>query len=333
MNSLQAKAANDAAMQQEVVELNLMIADLKKEQQSVKNKQQTTRLRQPTVSALASTTRSVQADAKRELIIDDLANKVAMGDKEFGRYYALIIGNQNYQNIDSLVTPRNDIQRLGDVLETRYGFNVTRLNDSDNLAIMDAINNLNDVLTEDDNLLIYYAGHGNRIQTGDFETGYWLPVNADAPPRDSLWIPNEFVTRHLARIEAKRVMVIADSCYAGLLSSAPGFLMLAENEKPSDDYVRYKLPRKSRLLLTSGGDFPVLDSGGGDNSVFASALLDLLEQNKGLITAPEIYRSVRDRVSKDAKVANFDQTPVYKVIKGAGHEMGDFFFVPTSVES
>ncbi|MFV1873548.1 MAG: caspase family protein [Oleiphilus sp.] len=333
VNSLQAKAENDAAMQQEIAELNLMIADLKKEQQNVKNKQQTTRLRQPTVSDLANTTRSVQTETKRELMIDDIANKVAMGDKEFGRYYALIIGNQDYQNIDSLVTPRNDIQRLGDVLETRYGFNVTRLNDSDNLAIMDAINNLNDVLTEYDNLLIYYAGHGNRIQTGDFETGYWLPVNADAPPRDSLWIPNEFVTRHLARIEAKRVMVIADSCYAGLLSSAPGFLMLADNEKPSDDYVRYKLPRKSRLLLTSGGDFPVLDSGGGDNSVFANALLDLLEQNKGLITAPEIYRSVRDRVSKDAKVAKFDQTPVYKVIKGAGHEMGDFFFVPVNSES
>lgn len=333
VNSLQATAAIDQEMQQEVAELNQMIADLKEEQQSVKNKQQTTRLRQPSTTALSDATRSVQSGINRELIIDDIANKVAMGDKEFGRYYALIIGNQAYQNIDSLVTPRNDIQRLGDVLEKRYGFTVTRLNDSDNLAIMDAINNLNDVLTEEDNLLIYYAGHGNRIQTGDFETGYWLPVNADAPPRDSLWIPNEFVTRHLARLDAKRIMVIADSCYAGLLSSAPGFLMLANNEKPSDDYVRYKLPRKSRLLLTSGGDFPVLDSGGGENSVFANALLDLLEQNNGLITAPEIYRSVRDKVSKDAKLADFEQTPVYKVIKGAGHEMGDFFFVPVNAES
>lgn len=328
VSSLQAQASKNNEAKQEVTELNAMIADLKQEQQQVKIKQQTARLRQPSMNGSLASTRVVKNES-----IDETLNKVAMGDKEFGRYYALIIGNQDYYNIDDLLTPYNDIQRLGEVLETRYNFNVTRLNDSDNLAIMDAINNLNDILTEDDNLLIYYAGHGNRIQTGDFETGYWLPVNADAPPRDSLWIPNEFVTRHLARLDAKRVMVIADSCYAGLLSSAPGFLMLSKNQKPSDDYVRYKLPRKSRLLLTSGGDFPVLDSGGGENSVFANALLEVLEQNKSLITAPEIYRSVRDKVSKDSKLAGFEQTPVYKVIKGAGHEMGDFFFVPVNADS
>jgi hypothetical protein len=335
LNSMQQEASRNQQMQQDIAELNAMIASLKQEQEQVIAQQQTARLRQPTASVTSesSATRSIPDAAMRVFSQGDAARKVALGDKEFGRYYALIIGNQDYQNIASLKTPHNDIQRLGDVLETRYGFTVTRLNDSDNLTIMDAINNLNDVLTEHDNLLIYYAGHGNRIQTGEFETGYWLPVNADAPPRDSLWIPNEFVTRHLARIQARRVMVIADSCYAGLLSAAPGYLMLENYDQPTDRYLQYKLPRKSRLLLTSGGDFPVLDSGGGENSVFAKALLELLEDNKRLLTAPEIYRSIKDTVSKAAKQADFEQTPVYKVIKGAGHEMGDFFFVPVGVGS
>ena len=330
LSSLEKEASQNKQMQQDIAELNSMIAGLKQEQEQVIEQQQTARLRQPAASVTTVATRSIDNSVIRDYSLHEMAKKIALGDKQFGRYYALIIGNQDYQNIASLATPRNDIQRIGEVLEKRYGFTVTLLTDSDNLTIMDAINNLNEVLTEDDNLLIYYAGHGNRIQTGEFETGYWLPVNADAPPRDSLWIPNEFVTRHLARIQAKRVMVIADSCYAGLLSSAPGYLMLENNDQPTDRYIQYKLPRKSRLLLTSGGDFPVLDTGGGDNSVFAKALLDLLENNQRLLTAPEIYQSIKGRVSKAAKLADFEQTPVYKVIKGAGHEMGDFFFVPVS---
>ncbi|HEX2245327.1 MAG TPA: hypothetical protein VHH94_03455, partial [Gammaproteobacteria bacterium] len=37
--------------------------------------------------------------------------------------------------------------------------------------------------------------------------------------------------------------------------------------------------KRSRMVLTSGGLEPVLDAGGGNHSVFAKALLDVLKAN------------------------------------------------------
>lgn len=252
---------------------------------------------------------------------------MSLDDMEFGRYYALIIANQEYAFIDDLKTPHSDAIRARNILEDKYGFTVTLLTDADNISVMKAINELNDILTEKDNLLIFYAGHGSRISTGDIETGYWLPVNASPPPDDTFWVSNEFVTRHLARIKAKRVMVVADSCYAGLLSSAPDYLFMGGDVAYDTDYIRYKLPNKSRLLISSGGDQPVLDNIGQGHSVFARAFLDVLENTDQIVSAPELYLQVRKRVAERAASIGLDQIPEFKAIKGAGHEVGDFFFV------
>jgi uncharacterized protein len=260
------------------------------------------------------------------------ADHVTYENMDFGRYYALIIGNRKYDTLDSLETPIADARDLGKVLEEKYGFRVQLLLDADRLTVMRAINELHEVLTEQDNLLVYYAGHGSLVNVGERSAGYWLPTNADQPPDDSHWVPNEFVTNHLGRMKAKRVLVIADSCYGGLLSASPGHLFFSSKSDAAEsmEYLRYKMPRRSRLLLSSGGDKPVIDEGGGEHSVFARELLNILESNTGILTAPDLYASIKKPVMVRARAVNFVQEPVYKSIKGAGHEVGDFFFVPKS---
>lgn len=250
-----------------------------------------------------------------------------LDDMKFGDYHALIIANQNYDTIDNLLTPHPDALRAKKLLEEKFGFSVTVLFDADNAALMRAINSLNDKLSAESNLLIFYAGHGERIQSGSYEAGYWLPVNASAPPDDTFWVSNEFVTRHLSRLKAKRIMVVADSCYAGLLSTAPGYLTAGQNADYTKDYIRYKLPKRSRLLLSSGGDKPVLDNAGNGNSIFAKAFLDALDGVDEIISGPELFSIVRAKVSERAEDIGFAQVPEFKAIKGAGHEVGDFFFV------
>ncbi|MBB3046274.1 hypothetical protein FHR99_000510 [Litorivivens lipolytica] len=252
-----------------------------------------------------------------------------IGDLNFGRYYALIIGNRQYQSLTNLDTPWNDARELGRILKDMYGFQVEMLLDADRFSIMKSINDLHEKLGPNDNLLIYYAGHGNLIDVGDRNTGYWLPVNADPPPNDAFWVPNEFVTNHLGRLEAKRVLVVADSCYGGLLSNSPGHLFFGNSAKTNKlEYIRYKLPRKSRLLLSSGGDKPVIDSGGQGHSVFARELIETLRNNTEVLSAPDLFSAIKQPVASRALANNFKQEPVYKSIKGAGHEVGDFFFVP-----
>jgi tetratricopeptide (TPR) repeat protein len=258
------------------------------------------------------------------------ADERTLAGMNFGRYYAIVIGNQNYQSIESLETPKYDAARAARILADRYGFTVSILDDANDITMLKAINDLNSVLKPDDNLLIYYAGHGARLQSGKSEAGYWLPVNADAPPKDTFWVPNEQITGHLGRLPAKRVLVVADSCYAGLLSTDPSYLFLNDKVTYSKDYIKFKLPKRARLLLASGGDKPVLDEGSGGNSVFARAFLDELENNQGILSSPELFSRIRKRVEIAAQKNKFVQTPEFKSIKGAGHEVGDFFFVPRS---
>lgn len=275
------------------------------------------------------TTRSPQTQAQFTQL-PAVADERTLAGMKFGRYYAIVIGNQNYQAVESLQTPKHDVQRAARVLADKYGFNVQILEDADDIQMLKALNDLNSVLKPEDNLLIYYAGHGERLASGKSQAGYWLPVNADAPPKDTFWVPNEQITGHLGRLPAKRILVVADSCYAGLLSTDPSYLFMNDKVSYSKDYVAYKLPKRSRLLLTSGGDAPVLDVGGGGNSVFARAFIEELEANTGILSSPELFSRVSKRVEVAAASNEFVQKPEFKSIKGAGHEVGDFFFVPRS---
>jgi uncharacterized protein len=244
----------------------------------------------------------------------------------FGRYYAIIIGNQNYQLLEDLQTPHYDATRAARILSVKYGFNVQMIEDADDVAMLRALNDLAKIVKENDNVLIYYAGHGTRLKTAEREAGYWLPTNAQRPPDDTFWVPNEQISAHLGRLPAKRVLVVADSCYAGLLSTDPGVNVFGR--QVSIEYLKYKLPKRSRLLLASGGDEPVLDTGGGGNSVFARAFLDVLEANQDVLPTPTLFERIQSRVKAGAAQNKFTQVPEFRSIKSAGHDVGDFFFVP-----
>lgn len=238
--ALKAMTDEQDDLKSSVKELSLLVADLTTQRNEALKQQKaistSIRLREPNQNSVKT---------NRGKKFPSLQTQSA---GNFGRYYALIIGNADYDNMEDLVTPLNDANQLGKVLEQRYGFNVIRLFDANQLEIMDAVNNLNETLTENDNLLIYFAGHGNRVKNGTAENGYWLPVDADAPPRDTLWVANETITRHLSRLAAKRILVVADSCYSGILSNAPGQLVLKVNEQRRNRYVHYKKPETDFLI-------------------------------------------------------------------------------------
>lgn len=299
------------------------------------NIQQTLAVANPLTST-SSQTSSVREPGHSASVTEQVATLIESAggdaDKGLGNYYALLIGNAEYDRMENLATPRNDIERARKILEERYGFTVFTLTDASDVAIMQAINDLSSSLSESDNLLIFYAGHGSRLNTGENQTGYWLPKNAERPPRNTYWVANEFVTGHLSRLQARRVLVVADSCYAGLLSNEPSLLLLGDDMPQYSDpeFLKFKLNKRARLLLTSGGDAPVLDNAGNGHSVFASAFLDALEANDGLLAAPELFLRIRSAVTDVAAEQGFEQKPELKTIRAAGHDVGDFFFQPIS---
>jgi hypothetical protein len=124
-------------------------------------------------------------------------------------------------------------------------------------------------------------------------------------------------------------MVIADSCYSGTLTRAvTTSIEGGRTPEQQEKWLKLMLKTRSRTVLSSGGLKPVLDGGGGRNSIFAKNLLRVLRSNQEILEGPLLFRAVSRRVKKDAAQLGVDQNPLYSPIKFAGDLGSPFFFRP-----
>ncbi|NYF53945.1 caspase family protein [Tunturiibacter gelidoferens] len=239
-----------------------------------------------------------------------------------GPYYALIIGNDNYQFLPKLQTASNDAQALAHLLREQYGFGTTLLLNASRANILDALATYRDKLPINSNLLIYYAGHGNN--DSEAKVAYWLPVDAQAG-NNANWVSSEDITAELRVIKSLHVLIIADSCYSGaLLRGGIDFTDINADIKPQErGYYLAKLQRiKSRNIMASGGNEPVADGGPDGHSIFAAVILQSLREMDGAqFTAASLFQRVVVRVAGRSR-----QTPQYSAIVNSDHDGGDFVF-------
>ena len=123
------------------------------------------------------------------------------------------------------------------------------------------------------------------------------------------------VVAQITAMEAKHVMIVADSCFSGTLTRG------LKIEQRTPDWLKTIVKKKARTALTSGGLEPVMDSGGGNNSVFANSFLSILWDNDGVLDASQLFSRPRPKV-----MVNSPQTPEYRGIQRVGHDGGDFLF-------
>jgi hypothetical protein len=145
-------------------------------------------------------------------------------------------------------------------------------------------------LGKQDNLLIYYAGHGQIDDlTGE---GYWIPVEGQLKT-PSTWIAHSTIKNILSaeKVLGKNIVVIADSCYSGiLLRGGPSMLALAD--QGYQDKLFELAARRSRQVITSGGVEPVADGGRDGHSLFAYYFLKALKENThGVIDLENLFHS------------------------------------------
>ena len=236
---------------------------------------------------------------------------------QFGNYHALVIGINDYQYLPKLTTAVNDAKAVAKLLQDEYGFKVTTLINADHGDIIDALDEYVETLGPDDNLLIYYAGHGWLNE--ELDRGYWLPANAK-PKRRSRWVSNATLTDTLKGLAAKHVMVVADSCYSGTLVRSAD----VGQRNRTGDYWKRMAAKWARVAITSGGLEPVADKGGGGHSPFAKAFLDALKGNNAIMDGTQLFSRMRRPV-----MLATEQTPQYSDVRNAGHDGGDFIFVRT----
>ncbi|MEO8304980.1 MAG: caspase family protein [Betaproteobacteria bacterium] len=243
-----------------------------------------------------------------------------------GNYYAIVIGNAKYEKLQRLNTPEADVSDIAPILRDRYGFKVTMLLNATRYQMLTELNRLRDTLTDKDSLLIYYAGHGELDRANG--TANWLPIDAE-PGSNANWISSSSLTEILNAMAARHVLIVADSCYSGALTrSSIGQLETGLTDEQRSNWLKQIAEARSRTALTSGGLKPVLDSGGGKYSVFASIFIDILSQNHDVLEGMRLYREISARVLNIALRQKFDQRPEYGAIRFAGGDSGDFLFVP-----
>ena len=245
---------------------------------------------------------------------------------DFGKYYALVIGNNDYQKIPKLDTPITDAKKVAEVLKSQYGFETKLLLNGTRYEILSELNELRSRLTEKDNLLVYYAGHGELDRVN--MRGHWLPVDADGD-NTANWVSTVAITDILNSMSVKHIMVVSDSCYSGAMTrSSLARLEAGQSQGKKSQWLKAMLKAKSRTVLTSGGLKPVMDGGGGKYSVFANAFIKALENNNSLLEGQALYRNVSSNIVAIAADYGIEQVPEYAPIRHAGHESGEFFFVP-----
>ena len=243
-------------------------------------------------------------------------------DVDMTRYsfHALIIGNWDYTYINDLRTVEADVNTVKTLLEQRYKFDVDLRT---NLTLDQMYGELNKLSQygENDFVLIYYAGHGTLDQ---FNNGYWQPVDFEPGKDPSVTaVSVTQITQHLNMMTAKHVMIIADSCYSGAL--------LRENTveiNNAEQRLKHWVNNASRTVLTSGGLSPVLDSGDGTHSVFAKAFVDVLADNRDILSGETLHSRISNTIRTESRQLNLEQNPQFAGLADAGHANGEFVFLP-----
>lgn len=268
---------------------------------------------------VAANTAVKKNEPKRSAMEDDMEELHAANvnfDNTGAKFYGLLIGVSDYtdpgiSDLDNL--PVNDALALEKVLTTNYTFdpqNVKVLKNPTRREIVIAMDELAKKVTAEDNVLIFYAGHGHYEDENDI--GYWLPKDAEVS-NSSNWLYNDQLVASMRKIKSLHTLLISDACFSGSIFKNRSVSM---GDASAVIKKKYQLP--SRKALTSGTLKTV-----PNKSVFIKYLIDRLEKNKEKYYASSsLYQAIEQPVGN-----NSNSLPQFGVIQNVGDEGGDFIFI------
>jgi hypothetical protein len=241
-----------------------------------------------------------------------------------GRYIALVIGINSYDGYwPPLSNAVNDAREVANVLKNDYMFD-TVITITDQQAtrsnIIHALESLTTTVKNEDNLLIYYSGHGQFKKA--LNKGFWVPVDAKSNSIAD-FISNSDVKTFLSGIPSKHTLLISDACFAGDIFRGKSTESIPFDPNNMEKYYREVYGKTSRIAITSGGLEEVEDAGKDGHSIFTYYLLKSLEDNQSrYLDATQLFNDFRIAVTN-----NSDQTPLLQVVRDTGDEGGQFIFV------
>jgi hypothetical protein len=221
--------------------------------------------------------------------------------------YALVIGTNNYKakGWDLLNNPIHDAEEIATVLSQTYGYDTIILKNPSADNIYKSILKLHETLDEDDDFILYVAGHGDYDKMV-LDDGFIVcndSKSVEDDPMRNTYIAHSKLKRILNKLPAKNVLVLLDVCHAGTFDD--GILGVSTRDGSTSQLIimqnrnRFLVEKSkyaTRKVLTSVGTQPAFDGEVGAHSPFATYLLKLLYAaggEVGMLTASDLFSSLQ----------------------------------------
>lgn len=210
---------------------------------------------------------------------------------------ALVIGISDYKAIPPLKNTLNDARAIAQTLE-RIGFEVSQLSDPGADTIRQELSRFSFRAETADLALIYFAGHGVEVQGENF----LIPADAEVASNKDIQAQSVSLKDFLATVDRARKMriVILDSCrdnpFGDSLASdmETSGTAVATAARSIGQGLAAPSPDRGTLVAFAAKDGNVALDGAGENSPFAMALIDKMD-DPGLEISL-MFRQVRDEV-------------------------------------
>ena len=250
----------------------------------------------------------VQPD-RSETTVTKNESKVT-GEGSFGVDRAIIFATNIYDSFSELVNPVIDATTVAEELQSNYYVQTELIV---NPTLKEAIEKIREYAKleygPNDNLLIFFAGHG--IYDEVFKEGY--VISRDSKSDDvakTSYLSHSNLRTMVNNVPCNHILLVMDVCFGGTfdpLIASKSRAVDMYSEVTNDEFIERKKKYKTRLYLTSGGKEYVPDGRPGHHSPFARKFLEALRNYggpDGILTMNEIILYV-EKVEPQPRFGEF----------------------------
>ena len=214
-----------------------------------------------------------------------------------GKSYALVVGTNEYKGNGWKKLPNaiHDAREISRELEESYGFEVQLLEDKPIDSIYKALTEYYRMLHPDDQLILYFAGHGD-METEFMDDGFIVCADSksreDDPTRNT-YIQYVKLQKMVNKIPARQILVMLDVCHGGVFNQKRSDPVRTIANRNVHQFLTDQAAFTCRKFLSSVGTDEAFDGKPGEHSPFANLLLQVLRakgnSSNGIVTLSNIY--------------------------------------------
>ena len=251
-----------------------------------------------------------QVNITKGSLISDVDTNIPKATKVNANTFAVIIANENYQQVASVPFALNDGNIFREYCKQTLGIpeqHIHYLANATGNNIRSDVHWLEDVIRVYEGkakIIFYYAGHGIPDESNN--TAYLMPVDGNINDVTTCYKLDDLY-KALGNVPAQQVNVFIDACFSGskrgdgMLASARGVAIKAKQGVPIGNMVVFAAAQGNETA------YPYAEQ---QHGLFTYYLLKKLQETAGDITLQDLGDYIRQQVGKVSIIENNkSQTP------------------------